>query len=449
MKGETTMRRQANRQWIAIAFVLLWAPLAGAEPRSSSASSPFRRDALLARFDRNGNGQLEDGEKRALRAAFGGIDVPMLPTEPYRYTDLTLPPCIDKSDLAKLDSTPADNALTDRGAALGRVLFYDKQLSANESIACASCHHQKAAFADGRALSVGYKGERTARNAMSLANLRFTKLKGGQPGLFWDERAPTLEAQALIPIQDQVEMGMELKALEEKLRKLPYYPPLFEAAFGSPEVTSDRVAKAVAQFLRSLVSLDSKFDRAAAKAAKSGEHSHHFGVVPGDYADFTPQENLGKSLFMDGIHGTAEFACAMCHVPPTFSMSAAANNGLEREYKDQGLGRLHQKSKDPFTPSNDGKFKAPSLRNIELTAPYMHDGRFKTLEEVVEHYSDGVRLHANLGLALPEENQREGVTGLRLSKEQKAALVAFLKTLTDRQFAREAKYSDPFIRLDP
>ena len=110
---------------------------------------------------------------------------------------------------------------------------------------------------------------------------------------------------------------------------------------------------------------------------------------------------------------------------------------------------LPRKSKDPFTPSNDGKFKAPSLRNIELTAPYMHDGRFKTLEEVVEHYSDGVHLHPNLGLALPEENQRDGVTGLRLTKEQKAALVAFLKTLTDTHFVSDAKYSDPFIRLDP
>jgi cytochrome c peroxidase len=267
---------------------------------------------------------------------------------------------------------------------LGRVLFYDRQLSRNDTVACASCHRQKAAFADASPLSVGFKGGRTGRNAMSLVNLRFTNLEGEQPGFFWDERAATLEAQALVPIQDQAEMGMELKALEVKLQKLPYYPPLFEAAFGSREATSEQIAKAIAQFLRSLVSLDSKFDRAAAKATKAGDS------FTGDFPDFTPQENLGKSLFMEGAHGTAEFACAMCHVPPTFSMAAAANNGLDREYKDPGLGRLRPKSKDPFAPSNDGKFKASSLRNIALTAPYMHDGRFKTLEAVVDHYSDGV-----------------------------------------------------------
>jgi cytochrome c peroxidase len=204
--------------------------------------------------------------------------------------------------------------------------------------------------------------------------------------------------------------------------------------------------------------LDSKFDRACAKAAESGGQASdspvagqegHSPVAGGDFPGFTPQENLGKSLFMTGINGTAEFACAMCHVPPTFGMAVAANNGLDRVYKDQGLGRLRQKSSDPFTPSNDGKFKAPSLRNVELTAPYMHDGRFKTLEEVIEHYSDGVHLHPNLGLALPEENQQGGMTGLRLTKEQKAGLVAFLKTLTDKGLVRDARFSDPFLRLDP
>jgi cytochrome c peroxidase len=444
-QGAIIMRCAANHWWIAILQLLLAVHLGIGGHRCASAATPFGRDALLARFDRNQNGQLEDDEKRALRAAFGGIDVPLLPTEPYKYTDLRLPASLKKPQLAKLDNMPADNPLTDHGATLGRVLFYDTRLSANDTVACASCHRQKAAFTDPRTLSVGFKGAHTERNAMSLVNLRFTNLKGERPGFFWDERAATLEAQVLVPIQDRAEMGMELKALEEKLQKLPYYPPLFEAAFGSPRVTSDRVAKAVAQFLRSLVSLDSKFDRAAAKAADSGNKS---GDAAGDYADFTPQENLGKSLFLEGAHGTAEFACAMCHVPPTFSMAAAANNGLDRDYKDRGLGRLRAKSKDPFTPSNDGKFKAPSLRNVELTAPYMHDGRFKTLEQVIEHYSDGVHMHPNLGLALPEENQRDGVTGLRLTREQKAALVAFLKTLTDTAFVSHAKYSDPFIRLD-
>jgi cytochrome c peroxidase len=429
---------------MSVACALLVAQLASGDHRSASAASPFGRDGLLGRFDRNRSGQLEDDEKRLLRTAFGGIDVPMLPEAPHKYADSRLPAAFEKAQLAKLDNTPAKNPMTDHGATLGRVLFYDRQLSGNDTVACASCHRQNSAFADPRPLSVGYKGGRTGRNAMSLVNLRFTKLKGEEPGFFWDERAATLEAQALIPIQDQTEMGMELKALEAKLQKLPYYPPLFEAAFGEPAVTSERVAKAVAQFLRSLVSLDSKFDRAAAKATRLEGAS-----FSGDFSDFTPQENLGKSLFMDGAYGTAEFACAMCHVPPTFNMAGAANNGLDRDYKDRGLGRVQPKSKDPFTPSNDGKFKASSLRNIALTAPYMHDGRFKTLEEVVEHYSDGVHTHPNLELALPRENERDGVTGLRLTKEQKVAIVAFLKTLTDTAFVSDDRYSDPFIRLDP
>jgi len=423
-----------------------------AEPAVKGAGT-FTRDALLARFDGNRNARLEDEEKRALRAAFGGIDVPMLPARPYSYTKLKLPDSIDAARLAKFDNTPADNALSDYGATLGRVLFYDTRLSANDTVACASCHRQKAAFTDGLALSVGYKGHRTGRNAMSLVNLRFSNVGGGRPGFFWDERAATLEEQVLMPIQDEIEMGMELKALEKKLQALPYYPPLFEAAFGSPQVTSDRVAKAVAQFLRSLVSFDSKFDRACGKVSTSSHaEGHEEGRLGGhdlhDFPDFTPQENLGKAIFMGGIRGTEEFACAMCHAPPTFSMAAAANNGLDQSYKDQGLGRLRRKSNDPFTPDNDGKFKAPPLRNVELTAPYMHDGRFKTLEEVIDHYSDGVHLHPNLGLALPEENRKGDLTGLRLTKEEKAALVAFLKTLTDRRFLVEEKYSDPFVRIE-
>jgi cytochrome c peroxidase len=437
-------KRVVNRRLIAVAMV--WLALAvepgvGGGQASARAAEPFTRDVLLMRFDRNRNGRLDDEEKRALRDAFGGLDVPMLPAKTHDYTAVTLPATVRRSRLDELDNTLPDNRLTDHGATLGRVLFYDRQLSRNHTVACASCHPQKTAFADPQRFSLGFAGGRTSRNAMALANLRYTKVKGERPGLFWDERAATLEAQVLIPIQDKLEMGMELKELEDKLQKLPYYPPLFKAAFGEPTVTSERVAQAVAQFLRSMVSFNSKFDRAAAGAVKTADLSAEF-------SGFTPQENLGKSLFINGVDGVAEFACAMCHVPPTFNMALAANNGLELKYKDPGLGALARPSNDPFTPSNDGKFKAPSLRNIELTAPYMHDGRFKTLDEVVEHYSSGVHPHPNLGLALPEGNEeKKGTKGLRLSKEQKAALVAFLKTLTDREFVSDSKFSDPFIRV--
>ena len=273
---------------------------------------------------------------------------------------------------------------------------------------------------------------------MGLANLRYTNLKEARPGFFWDERAATLEAQVLMPIQDRIEMGMELSALEAKLQKLPYYPPLFSAAFGTREVTSDRLAKAVAQFLRSMVAWNSKFDRAA--DAAGGNYS-----VPFD--KFTDQENLGKSLFIDGIGGVAEMGCAHCHIPPTFGMPKSFNNGLDLRSKDRGLGALNKPSNDPFTPSNDGKFKASSLRNIALTAPYMHDGRFKTLEEVIEHYSRGVQPHENLGLAFGEQPGDAVTSGFQLTGEQKAALVAFMKTLTDETLISDPKFSDPFVRM--
>ncbi len=398
----------------------------------------FRREALLRRFDADKNGTLDERERAALREAFGGVDVPMLPQRPDDYTSVRLPKHVDASEVAQSDNSTEQNVLTNEGAALGRVLFYDTQLSRNNTVSCAACHDQRAGFSDPKPFSVGFEGGRIARNSMGLANLRYTNLKGARPGFFWDERAATLEAQILMPIQDRIEMGMELSDLEAKLQKLPYYAPFFAAAFGTPEVTSDRLAKAVAQFLRSMVALNSKFDRAA--DAADGNYSAPFD-------NFTDQENLGKSLFIDGIGGVAEMGCAHCHIPPTFGMPKAFNNGLDLKSKDQGLGALSRPSNDPFTPSNDGKFKASSLRNIALTAPYMHDGRFKTLEDVVEHYSRGVHPHENLGLAFGERQSDGATTGFQLTGEQKAALVAFLKTLTDETLISDSKFSDPFVRL--
>jgi len=272
-----------------------------------------------------------------------------------------------------------------------------------------------------------------------LVNLRFTNVRANRPGFFWDERAETLEAQVLMPIQDKVEMDMRLPALEAKLQKLSYYPALFQAAFGSREVTSDGIAKAVAQFMRSMVSFDSKFDR----AAKDVDNDY-----TRDFPDFSAVENLGKSLFIDGVEGVAEIGCAHCHVPPTFSMPKSFNNGLDLVSRDKGLGARDVPSNDLFTPSNDGKFKAPSLRNISLTAPYMHDGRFKTLKQVIDHYSNGVHPHPNLGLATAEgDNLKSGSrSGFNYTPKQKAALVAFLKTLTDKKFVSDPKFRNPFVR---
>jgi cytochrome c peroxidase len=427
----------------AVCVALLFSSHAWADderPANVPGVADFHRPVLMRRFDKNADGRLNVTERKDLRAAFGGVDVPMLPARAVGYTQLELPEHLDAAELNVSDSTPADNPLTEAGATLGRVLFYDTQLSANNTIACASCHHQQYAFSDPRRLSVGFDGGKTGRNAMGLVNLRFTNLKGGRPGFFWDERAATLEDQVLMPIQDQVEMGMQLPVLEARLGKLPYYPGLFQAAFGSPEVTSQRIAKAVAQFMRTLISFDSKFDRGARGA--DGEYAR-------DFDNFTAAENLGKSLFIDGVGGVGEIGCAHCHVPPTFGMPKSFNNGLDLHYTDQGLGARELPPNDPFTPSNDGKFKAPSLRNIALTAPYMHDGRFQTLEQVVEHYSAGVHPHPNVGLAFDEAAivNQQGTSGFGLNMARKSALVAFLKTLTDEKFILDARFSDPFVRL--
>jgi cytochrome c peroxidase len=390
----------------------------------------FHRQTLLKRFDSNQDQRLNDRERRALRRAFGGIDVPMLSSTLFSYMAVRLPSYLKEGQLDELDNTPADNPISDHGATLGRVLFYDRQLSRNNTVACGSCHLQRTGFADPRRVSEGFAGGQTTRNAMSLANLRYSNILGHRPGFFWDERAATLEAQVLMPIQDKLEMGMTLPGLEERLSAIPYYPPLFAAAFGSSQVTSDRVAKSVAQFMRSMVSMNSKFDRASATRE-----------------DFSEQEKLGRSLFLNGADGIAEHGCAHCHVPPTFGMMKSLNNGLDMKYLDAGLGALDRPSNDPFTPSNDGKFKAPSIRNIELSAPYMHDGRFKTLEAVVEHYSSGVHPHLNLGLAFEQQQGDTPTVGFRFTDKQKSALVAFLKTLTDRQFVTDRRFSDPFVRL--
>lgn len=404
---------------------------------AQSGTAVVSAPVLLDRFDRNGDGKLNAREKETLRAAFGDVDIPMLPPKPYRYA---LPEPAQVSHLHATDNTPDDNPITDAGATLGRVLFYDTSMSLNGTVACASCHIQKKAFSDPQRVSVGFEGGKTARNAMSLANLRFSNLGGSRPGFFWDERAATLEEQALMPIQDPVEMGMTLTDLEQKLQKLAYYPPLFKAAFDTQEVTSGLISKAIAQFMRSMLSFDSKFDQGA-KAA--GDHVKSF-------ANFTEEENLGKSLFIEGVGGVGEFGCAHCHIPPTFNMPKSFNNGLDLRYKDRGLGARSLRSNDPFSPSNDGKFKASSLRNIALTAPYMHDGRFANLEEVINHYSDGVHPHENLGLAFSEDQSdgTEGTSGFRLSDGQKAALIAFLKTLTDEKFISDPRFSDPFVRLN-
>ena len=339
-----------------------------------------------------------------------------LPATNYNYANPALPAEFLVNPILAEDNTPANNTNTDAGATLGRALFYDRRLSTNQTISCASCHQQKYGFSDPRQFSVGWDGSLGTRNAMGLNNGRWYQRKK----FFWDERAATLEDQTLMPIQNPIEMGMTLAALTNRLAAEPYYTNLFARAFGSTAVTTNRISQALAQFVRSIVTTQSKYD---------------LGLT-NNFANFTTQENTGRQIFF-GLNGS-KATCSLCHLTDNFVQTTGIdNNGLEFPYVDTGIGGITGNAGDL------GKFKVPSLRNIELTAPYMHDGRFTNLDQVVEFYNSGVVFNANL---TPPLRAAGGNSALRLNltTDQKAALVAFLKTLTDTNLANDVKLSDPF-----
>jgi len=345
-----------------------------------------------------------------------------LPSTPYNYANPPLPGYLTTPNITGQINTPGNNAVTDNGATLGRVLFYDKNLSINNTIACASCHKQADAFADAVVKSSGFNGGLTGRNSMSLVDAAYYPAQR----FFWDQRAATLEIQVLTPVQDMVEMGMTLPALETKLRALAYYPVLFKKAFGDTAISSDRVSKALSQFVRSIVSYQSKYD--------AGRVTFPVNPPPAPntpFPNFTAQENRGKEIFMSPIGG-----CNPCHGTETFTAPQEKNNGLDLTTIDRGFGAVQNNT------ALDATFKVPSLRNIERSAPYMHDGRFTTLEQVVEHYNSGVQNHPNLSPQLKLPNGQPRL--LNLSDADKAALVAFLKTLTDPAIATDVKFSNPF-----
>lgn len=338
----------------------------------------------------------------------------LLPATPFNYVNPALPPSFFVQPILGQDNQSSTNTITDAGATLGRVLFYDRRLSTNRMISCSSCHQQQHGFADPRQFSTGFGGGTTTRNAMGLSNARWYERRH----FFWDERADTLEDQVLQPIQNPVEMGMTLDAVTARLAAEPFYTNLFAQAFGTTDVTAERISLSLAQFVRSIVSTHSKYDEGV---------THHF-------ANFTAQEELGRQIFFGRI-GNA--TCAQCHGSDNFVPGPKLNNnGLEFPYVDKGVGAI------TGLPQDNGKFKVPSLRNIALTAPYMHDGRFATLEQVVEFYNSGVVENPNLS---PPLRGPDGLPlRLNLTPEQKTALVAFLNTLTDPSLPTDASLSDPF-----
>lgn len=360
----------------------------------------------------------KSGTTPAIEDALAALN---LPATSFAYANQQLPNYLLTPNIAGQDNTPADNAVTDQGATLGRVLFYDKTLSLNKTVSCANCHHQALGFSDSAVLSKGFLGGLTSRNSMSLVNARYYPAKH----FFWDERAATLETQVLTPIQNSVEMGMQLDTLVNRLKATKHYPVLFAKAFGDTTISSDRISKALSQFVRSIISYKSKYDAGRSQVPPGAD------PVQTPYNNFTAQENQGKQLFFSPLT-----ACATCHGTETFTAPGNRNDGIENPSVDEGVGGVSN------IIAQVGNFKVPSLKNIELTAPYMHDGRFATLEQVVEHYNSGIQANPNLAPQL--KNLNGTPKRLNLSDEQKASLVAFLKTLTDTAITTDEKFSNPF-----
>lgn len=310
-----------------------------------------------------------------------------------------------------------DNPLTVEGVKLGRMLFYEKNLSKDGSISCASCHKQENAFSDPRQFSEGVGGLKGKRQAMAIFNTAWHTNE-----FFWDGRAHLLRDQALKPIQDPVEMNETLENMVAKLESDKNYTDQFIRAFGDGEVSAERVSLALEQFMNSIVSNRSKYDRFLA-----GE------------ATLTDSEERGRVLFFaeynPGFPEVSGADCAHCHGGNNFDNNRYMNNGLDEEATQTDIGR----EKVSGSPEDRAKFKVPSLRNVALTAPYMHDGRFTTLEEVVAHYDHGIKSSPTVDPALAYTAQ----TGLMLTVQDKADLIAFLKTLTDEPLTTDERYSAP------
>jgi len=331
-----------------------------------------------------------------------------LPSETIDYKNLELPAHLASSSFI-------GNSVTKHGATLGRVLFYDNRLSLNETINCASCHKQEAGFSDTRALSEGYEGQETERNSIALGNVRFYY---HDRGFFWDERANSVEEQVQQTVTNHLEMGMPMEDIPERLETEDYYKILFRKAYGDDDITVDRIKNALSQYVRSVVSFESKFDEAAAQTTGG-----FWNLINDNMVGLSNAENNGRQLYADN--------CSSCHGNVVFLGRSTSNNGLDIEYNDQGVGAITGRNEDM------GIFKVPHLRNIALSSPYMHDGRFTTLDEVIEHYSSGIQDHQNLAFDLPSG-------GFSFSETEKEDLKAFLETFTDNKVTEKEMYSSPF-----
>lgn len=351
-----------------------------------------------------------------------------LPERPDKY-EVTFPEHLSREGLFPRAVNP-DKAI------LGRVLFYDKKLSKDGTVSCASCHKQELAFSDNEALSKGVQERRTARNSIALGSVANfsayygTDLNGaGAIRFFWDNRAETVAQQSTGSLTNPKEMDMHMSEVVDAVKAQPFYVPLFKKAYGDDIVSENRVTEAISNFVNAMGSYQSKFDVEASKAVSNSGSYYVQSVMEQDFSAFTPQENRGKDLY--------EQNCAGCHSGNIGRpMLYNANNGLDLvTTDDEGVGGITGNAEEK------GTFKVPTLRNIALTAPYMHDGRFKTLDEVLEHYSHGIQNHPNLNALLKNGDQPKQ---MNFSDSDKQSLIAFLNTLTDNHLLTDAQFSDPF-----
>jgi cytochrome c peroxidase len=301
------------------------------------------------------------------------------------------------------------NPMTAEGIELGRMLFYDGRLSANNKVSCASCHQQELAFSDGVALSrAGVSATALLRHSPALINLAWAN-----NGLFWDGGSTNLESQVFGPLTAHDEMAQNLYELIDELNSVPDYVIRFKSAFGN-EISSQNVSKALAQFQRTLISADSKYDRF--KLKKSG-------------GTLTTIELKGLELVKQNCQG--------CHSSELFTDNEYHNNGLDSDFSNTEHEGVHLgRYRISYDLADLGKFRTPTLRNVELTSPYMHDGRLTSLEAVVEQYSTGIKESETLDPRLP-------AGGLKLAEDEKKAIVSFLKTLTDQTFIVDPKFKKP------
>jgi cytochrome c peroxidase len=338
---------------------------------------------------------------------------------PFNYENQSITPYITK------DNT-GGNEISDMGATLGRVLFYDKNLSLNNTIACASCHLQEFAFGDTALASLGFDGGLTGRHSMRLVNPRFSD----EIKFFWDERADSLEMQATMPIKDHIEMGFsgtngqpDFDSLINKLYTIDYYEPLFYAVFGDTLISEDRIQKALAQFTRSIQSFDSKYDEGRIQVNNDAQ----------DFPNYTNSENNGKTLFLDPppLGGAG---CAGCHRPPEFDIDPnTLNNGI--------VGVIGSNTAIDITNT-----RAPSIRDIvnpngDLNGPLMHNGSVTSLPALIAHYNTVVQVAGNTNL----DPRLQGPGGdLQLTPTESQDLINFLETLTSSAIYTDEKWSDPF-----